>query len=222
MLQGNRASFFSGGESVTHDEFAAALARSVDGLHFDEARHSYSTASGLALQSVTQVLKEYRLSPDYGAIPDAVLQKAATRGNEWHDQILRGDPTQHPPLDRFLSTRPVGGLLAEVPLVDVHAGVAGRADLIVTECAPGLHTLCGIHVIDLKHTAMPHFGHAIQTAAYIGMIKPHAGEVPIYGYVMYQSGDSYALALKSHDVWRTVAALRNIHRLKTPIFMQMM
>ena len=60
---------------------------------FDEGKHEY-IHNNTTYISVTQLLKKYGLSADYANIPQAVLDKAATKGKAVHsalEQYIKGD-----------------------------------------------------------------------------------------------------------------------------------
>jgi len=59
------------------------LSRLPDGFEFEEDGHLYSI-NGQRLASVTQLRDHFGLGPDYSAIPETVLAKAARRGNALH------------------------------------------------------------------------------------------------------------------------------------------
>lgn len=55
-------------------------------MEFDEKTHTY-TEKGKILISVTQLMKKHGLAPDYGSVPEAVLQAKAERGTLIHKEI---------------------------------------------------------------------------------------------------------------------------------------
>jgi hypothetical protein len=83
-------------------------------INFDEASHEY-TRNGVLYISTTQLLKKYGLSVDYAGIPDAVLQKAASKGKAIHKGLelyIQGDKSMI-------------GLLKEVELFDNYIQLKG-------------------------------------------------------------------------------------------------
>lgn len=56
---------------------------------FDKGRHEYSTPEGVILSGVTSMLEEMLFSDKYSGVPQAVLDKAAARGTEIHEEISR-------------------------------------------------------------------------------------------------------------------------------------
>lgn len=55
-------------------------------IEFNAENHSY-TVDGKPVISVTQLLKKHGLSPDYSAVSDTVLNKAADKGTLIHEEI---------------------------------------------------------------------------------------------------------------------------------------
>lgn len=55
-------------------------------IEFNAENHSY-TVDGKPVISVTQLLKKHGLSPDYSAVSDTVLNKAADKGTLTHEEI---------------------------------------------------------------------------------------------------------------------------------------
>jgi len=56
-------------------------------ITFDARTHTYTTSAGAHPIGVTSLLKKHGLSPDYSAVPQAVLEAAAERGTLLHNAI---------------------------------------------------------------------------------------------------------------------------------------
>lgn len=73
-------------------------------IQFDEATHTY-TRNNNPYISVTTLIKQFGLSPDYSGIPKEILEKAAARGNATHKDlenfIKQGTTTNNPDLINF-------------------------------------------------------------------------------------------------------------------------
>ena len=56
-------------------------------IKFDKEKHQYECDGEFASISVTQLLRKHGLAPDYGAIREDVLQRAAERGTDIHKDL---------------------------------------------------------------------------------------------------------------------------------------
>lgn len=120
-----------------------------NGIVFDETAHAYSDRDGNAYASVTQLLHEMGLAPDYSGIDEETLKRAAKRGEETHERIERAlkDGKAIP------ETAPLDGyelIDCERVVSDGSARIAGRYDLKMRRKADD--RLC---IIDIKCTATP-------------------------------------------------------------------
>lgn len=103
-------------------------------ITFDESTHTYYR-DGKALISVTQLMKKMGLAPDYGAVPEAVLNAKAERGKLIHKQlqnyIEEGDLGWFPEVLQFkeeMESRGGKNLYSETMICGEV--VAGTIDLI--------------------------------------------------------------------------------------------
>ena len=73
-------------------------------IQFDETTHTYTKDNNPYI-SVTTLIKQFGLSPDYSGIPKEILEKAAARGNATHKDlenfIKQGTTTNNPDLINF-------------------------------------------------------------------------------------------------------------------------
>ena len=102
-------------------------------LRFDEESHSY-TEDGKRLISVTQLMEKHRLSPDYGDVPEKVLEEAAMRGKVVHKEIeewiKKGEDGLTAELDRFRKwVDEIGAEHLESEVMMSKGNLAGTADL---------------------------------------------------------------------------------------------
>jgi len=159
----------------------------TSGLAFDEATHTYRV-DGREIPSVTQVLADNRLRPDFSRVPPDVLDRARQRGTavhlatHYHDEGSL-DPTTVdavvvPYLDawlQFLHERRVRILELEKRYAHSTLGYAGMIDRIALVDVGGRERRC---VLDIK-TGDPS-GAEYQTAAYAELYRDagHVSSLP--------------------------------------------
>jgi len=141
-------------------------------LEFVPATHEYRV-DGVPMPSVTQLLDDAGLTPDYAAVPPAVLQHARARGihiDACCDLLDADDldwrsvhPEALPYVEAWLAFREYEGftpVAAQVPLYHPSYGYAGTADAV--GLLPGGHPV----VVERKSTAKMAATYALQTAGY--------------------------------------------------------
>lgn len=107
-------------------------------MEFDETKHEY-LHNGDKYTSVTQLLKKYGLAADYTGIPEAVLEKAATKGKAVHkglelfvggDTSMVGLLTEVDLFSKYIATRNINlaHAKAEQMLFDPAFKIAGTID----------------------------------------------------------------------------------------------
>lgn len=156
----------------------AAIA--TEGLTFDEATHTYAYG-GVILPSVTQVLRDNRLSSDFAFVSAANMEMARQLGNAVHIATHYNDegtlddatvdPVVRPYLEawrQFVSERRLEFVALEQRVADGLYGFCGTVDRIARlKDTPTL----GEIVIDLK-TGDPKAAAAnYQTAAYEHLVR---------------------------------------------------
>ena len=141
-------------------------------LSFTAAGHEYRV-DGTLVPSVTQLLDDAGLTPDYSVVPVAVLEHARTRGihiDQCCDLLDADDldwrsvhPEAAPYVEAWLRFREYEGftpLAAQVPLYHPAYGYAGTADCLGV--LPGGRPV----IVERKATAKMSPTYALQTAGY--------------------------------------------------------
>ncbi len=141
-------------------------------LAFDPVAHEYRV-DGARVPSVTQLLDDAGLTPDYSVVPPSVLQHARERGlhiDACCDLLDADDldwrsvhPEALPYVEAWLAFREYEAftpVAAQVPLYHPGYGYAGTADSV--GLLPGGHPV----VVERKSTAKMAATYALQTAGY--------------------------------------------------------
>jgi len=141
-------------------------------LEFEASTHVYRV-NGQPVPSVTQLLDDAGLAPDYSTIPPAVLQHARQRGIHVDQcvELLDADdldwrtvhPEAMPFLEGWMRFKDYEGftpLASQVPLFNPQHGFAGTLDSVGV--LPGGHPV----IIERKTTARMSATYALQTAGY--------------------------------------------------------
>lgn len=156
----------------------AAIA--TDGLAFDKASHTY-TLHGVVLPSVTQVIRDNRLSSDFAFVRAADMEIARQLGQavhvatHYHDEGTLDERTVDPVVmpyllawRRFVADRRVRFVALEQRVADPIYRFCGTVDRIaVLEDNPTL----GEIVVDLKTGNPAAAGANYQTAAYAHLVQ---------------------------------------------------
>ena len=104
-------------------------------INFDEQTHTYTNENGEVLISVTQLLKQAGISPNYGYVDEEVLRASAEKGTLIHkeieDYIKKGEEGFTTELHEFISYIKEQGIkvLASEKRVN-NSRIAGTIDLI--------------------------------------------------------------------------------------------
>ncbi len=141
-------------------------------LAFDPAGHVYRV-DGAPVPSVTQLLDDAGLTPDYSVVPPTVLQHARDRGlhiDACCDLLDADDldwrsvhPEALPYVEAWMAFREYEGftpVAAQVPLYHPTYGYAGTADAV--GLLPGNRPV----IVERKSTAKMAATYALQTAGY--------------------------------------------------------
>ncbi len=179
-------------------------------LSFNAATHEYRV-DGAPVPSVTQLLDDAGLTPDYAAVPPTVLQHARERGlhiDACCDLLDAEDldwrsvhPEALPYVEAWIAFREYEGftpLTAQIPLYHPTYGYAGTADSV--GLLPGARPV----VVERKSTAKMAATYALQTAGYAqdgmwyappggGVLAPVPWERPARLGVQLRRDGSYAL-----------------------------
>lgn len=185
-------------------------------LHFDEATHTY-TLGGRVLRSVTQVIKDAGLGPDFSMVPEDALERKRRIGIAchqacalWNERDL--DESSVDPLcvgyvnayKRFLVESGFVPTGWEQRLTDAELGFAGTPDV----WGPLLHAR--YIVIDLKNVATLDLRSiALQNAAYGRLLTVNdsvSAKAPRYALQLKPDG-TYRLRESQHPMaWRVFLA----------------
>ena len=95
--------------------------KNPEGFKFEESEHRY-TFNGAPILSITQILRDVGLSPDFGAMNQEVLRQAAIRGTNVHslcqffdeDDLGEVDPAYRGYLDAWIEFRFKTGFIPEI------------------------------------------------------------------------------------------------------------
>jgi len=179
-------------------------------LAFDPVGHEYRI-DGALVPSVTQLLDDAGLTPDYSVVPPPVLKHARERGihiDACCDLLDADDldwrsvhPEALPYVEAWLAFRDYEGftpLAAQVPLYHPRYGYAGTADAV--GLLPGHRPV----IVERKSTAKMAATYALQTAGYAldglwcapaggGTLAPVPWERPARLGVQLKRDGSYAL-----------------------------
>ncbi len=179
-------------------------------LSFNAATHEYRV-DGAPVPSVTQLLDDAGLTPDYAAVPPTVLQHARERGlhiDACCDLLDADDldwrsvhPEALPYVEAWIAFREYEGftpIAAQVPLYHPTYAYAGTADCV--GLLPGTRPV----VVERKSTAKMAATYALQTAGYAqdgmwyappggGVLAPVPWERPARLGVQLRRDGSYAL-----------------------------
>jgi hypothetical protein len=188
-------------------ETAAAAPRV---LSFDPTAHAYRV-DGAPVPSVTQLLEDAGLTPDYAAVPPTVLQHARARGlhvDKCCDLLDADDldwrsvhPEALPYIEAWLAFRESEGftpIASQVPLYHPTYGYAGTTDVVGV--LPGSRPA----IVERKATAKMAATYALQTAGYGldglwyappggGVLAPVPWERPVRLGVQLRRDGSYLL-----------------------------
>lgn len=150
------------------------------GLTFDEPSHTY-TLNGIVLPSVTQVIRDNRLSSDFAFVSTADMERARQLGQAVHVATHYNDegtlddatvdPAVRPFLDawrRFVSERQIEFVALEQRVADQTYQFCGTVDRIAR--IVGSSSL-GEIIIDLKTGDPKAAGANYQTAAYAHLVR---------------------------------------------------
>lgn len=104
-------------------------------INFDEQTHTYTNENGQVLISVTQLLKQAGISPDYGFVNEEVLKASADRGTLIHkeieDYIKKGEVGFTRELHEFIAYVEQNGIKVLASEKKVYNDkIAGTIDLI--------------------------------------------------------------------------------------------
>jgi len=141
-------------------------------LAFEPTTHEYRI-DGVRVPSVTQLLEDAGLTPDYSLVPQPVLQHARQRGihiDACCDLLDADDldwrsvhPEAVPYVEAWIAFRDYEGFTpaaSQVPLYHPVYGYAGTADVLGT--LPGGH----LAIVERKATSKMAATYALQTAGY--------------------------------------------------------
>jgi len=141
-------------------------------LRFDPATHGY-WIDGVLVESVTQLLEDAGLTPDYSLVPQPVLQHARERGihvDACCDLLDADDldwrsvhPEAVPYVEAWIAFRDYEGftpVASQVPLYHPRYGYAGTPDVV--GLLPGDRPA----IVERKTTAKMAASYALQTAGY--------------------------------------------------------
>jgi len=179
-------------------------------LAFDPASHSYRV-DGALVPSVTQLLDDAGLTPDYSVVPPSVLQHARERGihiDACCDLLDADDldwrsvhPEALPYVEAWLRFRDYEGftpVASQVPLYHPTYGYAGTTDVVGV--LPGARPT----IVERKATAKMASTYALQTAGYAldglwyapaggGVLEPVPWERPVRLGVQLRRDGTYLL-----------------------------
>lgn len=105
-------------------------------VEFNEFLHEY-TANGRVLIGVTSLLHKHGLAPDYGAVPEETLKKAAERGTAIHQLLQDYDDGKPVVEDENLRAYKALGLEVHCSeyLLSDNEVVASFADKVLEDCS---------------------------------------------------------------------------------------
>jgi len=72
---------------IVKEQKESSTGKEDEMINFDKNSHTYTTAEGKNLISVTQLLQLYNLSPDYSVVDEETMKKSAERGTLIHKEI---------------------------------------------------------------------------------------------------------------------------------------